>query len=82
VKIFYIVSEWPKYCNEDPECGDQDFGGDCYGYHVEFEGQTLADYGDDYHDDGGSKCEGFIDGYTFALGIKQFDIEYKQEIMK
>lgn len=45
---------------------EEDFGGDPWGYYVESDGSIVQKYGDDYHDDGLSKCLGFITGISFV----------------
>jgi len=55
-----------------------DFGSDPYGYYVELNGVIIASYGDDYHDKGHDKCQGFIDGYCEAKGISPVP-KYKYE---
>ena len=40
-----------------------DFGTDPYRYYIELDGEKIVWYGDDYHDEGNAKCNGFIDGF-------------------
>ena len=82
---FKIVSEFPKFIDENEECGKQDFGGDAYGYHVKLNDDMIVNYGDNYHDKGEHKgehkCEAFIDGWLFAKKIDQdFKIKYVNEV--
>jgi len=58
---------------------EEDFGGDPYGYYVEIEGQRVMGFGDDYHDDGGSKCEAFIKGWMYAKGVSSGEVEINYE---
>ena len=66
---FIIVSEFET---------EDDFGSDAIGYHVELNGETIAEYGDWYHDKGSEKCEGFIDSYTKSRGITSCSIKYEE----
>lgn len=35
-------------------------------------------YGDYYHEKGGDRCKGWIDGFTDALGVTQFEVTYEE----
>ena len=80
--VFTIVSEWPKYIDDDPEYGVQDFGGEPWGYHINVNGYFAYDYGDDYHDKGSHKCEAFVHGYITArkLTEDEYEVKYAEEI--
>ena len=49
---------------------EADFGGDYTSVEVAFDGKTVAEYGDYYHDKGSDKAEGFVQGVAFALGAQ------------
>ena len=75
---FEVYMEFPKYSYVgyddegniiESECAEQDFGGDTYGHVVEIDGEQVANFGDDYHDKGYEKCQGFIIGYLVAKGM-------------
>jgi hypothetical protein len=70
VKIFIIVS---SYENEE------DFGCNPFGYYVEFNGERLAEYGDDYHEKGQYKSEAFVEGYCLGKEIKPDEYEIECE---
>ena len=85
IVVFQIVSLFPKHIDDDETCGEQDFGGDAYGYEVRAKGgTTLIEYGDDYHDKGSYKCEGFITGFARGHGLHNddYNIEYVNEIIE
>ena len=85
IVVFQIVSLFPKYINDNEEYGKQDFRGDAYGYEVRAKnGNTLIEYGDDYHDRGSYKCEGFITGFArgHRLHNDDYNIEYVNEIIE
>lgn len=58
---------------------EEDFGGDEYEYRLLLNGKEVARYGDDYHDKGSYKIDGFIDGYCFAKGIDRDTVEVTAE---
>lgn len=59
---------------------EEDFGTDPYGYRVYGDGELLAEYGDDYHDNGGDKSLGFIDGWCKAKGIERKYATYEDVV--
>ncbi len=80
MKTFYIISEFPKYNDDNEEDGEQDFGGEAWGYCVKLDGKVLADFGDYYHDKGFEKSEAYIEGYTDALELTDFEIKQENGI--
>ena len=40
----------------------------------------MATYGDYYHDKGEEKAQAFLDGYCFALGIDNREVDHIEEI--
>ena len=69
--IFVIVDQFEN---------EEEFGCDAYGYYILLNGEKIAEYGDDYHDDGRAKCQGFIDGFVFVKGksINKYEIKYEE----
>ncbi len=50
-----------------------EIGCDAWGYYVEFDGEIIVEYGDDYHYKGFDKSHGFIEGYAYAKRWKRED---------
>ena len=42
------------------------------------EGKIIAHYGDDYHEKGWDRSEGFVDGVKYLLGDKGFELTAKR----
>ncbi len=57
-----------------------DFGGDYSSVEVAFDGKTVAEFGDYYHDKGDDKADGFIEGVAFALGKKLPEVKTRQVV--
>ncbi len=55
---------------------DEDYVGDYDSVEITIDGKTVITYGDYYHDKGGEKAEGFIDGLSYILGKK---VEFNKE---
>ena len=49
---------------------EDDFGSDEIGVNLLLNGELVMSYGDNYHDKGSYKAEGFIDGYCHAMNIE------------
>jgi hypothetical protein len=69
------IKELHGYYEGDEE---NDCGGDYDAIEVIIDGETVAEYGDHYHDKGFEKAEGFVEGYLFALN-KECKIKYTRE---
>jgi hypothetical protein len=43
-----------------------------------YNGIEKARYGDYYHEKGSDRCKGWIEGFTAALGLKEFEVVYEE----
>lgn len=68
-----------KYCVFYSE---KDIGLDPLRYEIEIDGEIVKTYGDDYHDDGGAKADGFVEGYAQAKGWKNYLYTFESKIDK
>ena len=59
---------------------EDDFNGDAEAFVVMLEGKKLAEFGDDYHDKGQDKAEGFIFGYSKAMNY-DYEIKYSASVI-
>lgn len=54
-----------------------EIGGDYSHVTIELDSEVLAEYGDDYHDKGLEKAEGFVQGWYKAQGLEPQEPEYE-----